>query len=145
MEKRGLNIYFIHSDNYDFNQLLYLPCLRSPLLSNHTLIFPESEANKEVYYRDIMDRADVYVVELTNPDNELNIQLKYALMSNKPILALAQKDVGYDQKFQKMLKNVIGYSTEQDVRNYVETFVNTYKDLIFNGKVDPTIVLGLIQ
>lgn len=145
MAKRGLNIYFIHSDKYDYNSLLYLPCLRSHVLAGHTLIFPDSEENKVIYYKDLMDKADVFVVELSNPDNELNIQLKYAIMSKKPILALAQKALGYDEKFQRLLQNVIGYSTEDEVRNFVETFATTYKDKINNGKVDQTVILGVLN
>lgn len=145
MKKRGLGIYFIHSDKFDYNELIYLPCLRSPVLANHTLMFPESEENKEKYYRDYMDQADLFVIDLTNPDTELNIQLKYAIMTKKPILALAQKSIGYDQKYQKLLQNVIGYSSEQEVRYFIETFVTTYKDKINNGKLDPTLILGVLN
>lgn len=145
MEKRGLKIYFIHSAKSDYNNLLYLPVLRSKVLSNHTLVFPDSEANKERYYKDIMDEADLYVVELTKPDTGFNMELKYAIMSKKPILALAQKSIGYDEKYQNLLKNVIGYTTEEDVRYFIETFVESYKDKINAGKVDPTLILGVLN
>lgn len=145
MEKRGLNVYFIHSAKSDYNNLLYLPILRSRVLSNHTLVFPDSEANKERYYKDIMDEADLYIVELTSPDTGFNLELKYAIMSKKPILALAQKSVGYDEKYQNLIKDVVGYSTEEDIRYMVETFVESYKDKINKGKVDPTLILGILN
>ena len=145
MEKRGLNIYFIHSAKSDFNNLLYLPVLRSKILSNHTLVFPETEANKDTYYKDLMDKADVFVVELTSADAGFNMQLKHAIMSKKPILALAQKGIGYDAKYQNLLKNIIGYSSGDELRYFVETFANNNKDKIGGGKVDPTLVLGVLN
>lgn len=145
MEKRGLKVYFIHSAKSDFNNLLYLPALRSRVLSNHTLVFPDSEENRERYYKDIMDEADLYVVELTSPDAGFNMELKYAIMSKKPILALAQKSIGYDEKYQKLINNVLGYSTPEEVKTFIETFVESYKDKINAGKVDPTLILGVLN
>ena len=145
MKKRGLNIYFVHSAKSDFNRLLYLPVLRSKELSNHTLVFPESEANKNIYYKDLMDKADVYVVELTNPDTGFNMQLKQAIISKKPILALAQKSIGYEEKYQKLLPNIIGYSNEEELRYFVETFAQNNKDRAGGGKLDPTLVLGVLN
>lgn len=145
MEKRGLNVYFIHSSKSDYNNLIYLPVLRSRVLANHTLVFPDSEENRERYYKDIMDEADLYVVELTSPDTGFNMELKYAIMSKKPILALAQKSLGYDEKYQSLLKNVVGYSSQDDVRSFIEMFVESYKDKINAGKVDPTLILGVLN
>lgn len=145
MEKRGLKIYFIHSSKSDYNNLLYLPVLRSRVLANHTLIFPDSEANKDRYYKDIMDEADAFVIELTNPDTGFNMELKNALMLKKPILALAQKSLGYEEKYQRLLKNVIGYSTEEELRYFIETFAENYKDKMNGGKVDPTLILGVLN
>lgn len=145
MKKRGLKIYFIHSAKSDFNKNIYLPVLRSRVLANHTLVFPDSEANKERYHKDIMEEADVFVVELSNPDAGFNIELKSAIMLKKPILALAQKSLGYEEKYQRLLKNVIGYSTEEELRYFVETFAENYKDKVNGGKVDPTLILGVIN
>lgn len=145
MEKRGLNIYFIHSAKSDYNNLIYLPVLRSGILANHTLIFPDSEDNKDYYYKDLMERADIFVVELTSPDAGFNLELKNAIMLKKPILALAQKSTGYDEKYRKLLERVIGYDTEEELRYFVEQFAENYKDKINAGKVDPTLILGVIN
>lgn len=143
--KRGLKVYFIHSSKSDYNNLIYLPVLRSSVLADHTLIFPDSEDNRDKYYKDIMDEADLYVIELTSPDTGFNMELKQAIISKKPILALAQKGIGYDAKYEKLLKNVIGYSSEEEIRYFIETFVTSYKDKIYDGKVDPTLILGVIN
>lgn len=144
-KKKGLKVYFVHSDKVDYNNLIYLPVLRSNYLSNHKLVFSKTVENENKYFKDIMDECDLLVVELTSPDVGFNMQLKQAIISKKPILALAQKSVGYDEKYQKLLKNVIGYSTEEEFRYFVETFVKTYEGKVSEGKVDQTVVLGVLN
>ena len=145
MEKPRLRIYFIHSANVNANELIYLPCLRSEQLSHDELIFSESNNNKDKYYKDMIDRSNVCVVELTQPDMGLNLELKYAITTKKPILALAQKQIGYDVKYDKLLKNVIGYSNEAEFRYYVEAFAKNYEGKVYNGEVDSTVVVGILR
>ncbi len=145
MSNRGLNVYFIHSSKIDYNRLIYLPVLRSNILSKHTLIFPETDDHKDIYYKDLMDQADLFVIDLTNPDAGLNLELKQAIILKKPILALAQKSIGYEEKYQKLLKDVIGYNSEDELRLLVENFVLKYKDRIVDGKMDSTVILGILN
>ena len=145
MEKPRLRIYFIHSASVNANDTIYLPCLRSDQLSHDDLIFPASKRNDEKYYKDMIDRANVCVVELTKPDTGLNMELKYAITTNKPILALANKQTGYDAKYDKLLKNIIGYSNEAEFRYFVESFAKNYEGKVYNGEVDSTIVVGMLK
>lgn len=145
MKKGGLKVYFVHSRRIDYNNDIYLPVLRSNILSKHTLIFPETNANKDTYYKDLMEHADIFIVDLTNPDTGFNMELKEAILLKKPILALAKRSIGYEEKYQKLLKNVIGYDNPQELASYVERFVESYKDKINNGKVDSTVVLGKLN
>lgn len=140
MKKR---IYFIHSRKIDYNDLIYLPVLRSEVLHTHELMLPESENLKNVYYKDLISDADLIVVELSNPDIGFNMELKQAILSRKPILALANKKIGFDMKYQKLLKNVYGYETEKEFREYVEKFVLKHEK---DPRADVgTIVLGNIK
>jgi hypothetical protein len=145
MEKPKLYIYFIHSSQVNANETIYLPCLRSEQLSHDKLIFPLSKENNDRYYKDMIDRSNVCVVELTKPDTGLNMELKYAITTKKPILALANKNIGYDAKYDKLLKNVIGYSNEAEFRYYVEAFAKNYEGRVYNGVVDSTIVVGMLR
>jgi hypothetical protein len=136
-------IYFIHSRKIDYNDLIYLPVLRSEVLHTHELMLPESENLKNVYYKDLINDADLIVVELSNPDIGFNMELKQAILSRKPILALANKKIGFDMKYQKLLKNVYGYETEKEFREYVEKFVLKHEK---DPRADVgTIVLGNIK
>lgn len=140
MKKR---IYFIHSRKIDYNDLIYLSVLRSEALHTHELMLPESENLKNVYYKDLISDADLIVVELSNPDIGFNMELKQAILSRKPILALANKKIGFDMKYQKLLKNVYGYETEKEFREYVEKFVLKHEK---DPRADVgTIVLGNIK
>ena len=145
MEKPLLRIYFIHSGLINANELIYLPCLRSERLSHDELIFPNSNRYKEKYYKDLIDRSDVCVAELSKPDTGFNMELKYAIQDNKPILALANKTIGYDAKYDKLLKNIIGYTNEAEFRYFVETFAKNYEGKVYNGEVDSTIVVGMLK
>lgn len=116
-------IYFIHSRKINYNELIYLPVLRSKVLHNHELMLPESETLKERYYKDLIDEADLIVLLIMNPDIGFNMELKQALLSKKPVLALASKNVPFDIKYQKLLKNVYGFENEEEFRTLVEKFV----------------------
>lgn len=145
MEEKPLNIYFIHSLKSNFNKNIYLPVLRSRLLAKHNLIFSQSEKNKSKYYKDLIASADLLVIELSDADMTLNMEIKEAATSKKPLLVLAHKTRGYDDKYQTIVKNIIGYSNEEELRHYVEVFVNNYKDKVSQGKLDPTVVLGVLK
>ena len=145
MEKPRLRIYFIHSSHMDANEQIYLPVLRSEQLSHDELLFSESNNNKDKYYKDLIDRSNVCVVDLTNTDTGLNLELKYAITAKKPILALAQKDKGYDVKYDKILKSVIGYSNEAEFRYFVEVFAKNYEGKMYNDKVENTVVVGILR
>ena len=145
MEKPKLKIYFIHSSRIDANEDIYLPVLRSEQLSHDELLFSTSNENIDKYYKDLIDRANVCVVDLTDSDTGLNMELKYAITTKKPILALARKDKGYDVKYDKILKNVIGYSNEAEFRYFVEVFAKNYEGKMYNDKVDNTVIVGILR
>ena len=142
---KKLNIYFIHSDISNYNDLLYLPVLSSNILSHHHLMFPNSEENKEIYYKDMINKADIIVVELTDPDVTFNMELKQAIVSGKPILALAQKSKGFDPRYQSLLKNVIGYNNKEELKFFIETFAKSYESGENLNSKDSTVVLGMLN
>lgn len=145
MKKRGYKIYFIHSDHIDYNELIYLPVLRSNYLSNHTLIFPDSLDNKDKYFKDIIHDADLIVAEMSKPDLTFNMEVKEAVIAKKPILGLANVNNGFDPKYQKLINNIVSYNNEEELRNFVEQFVKSYEGKIINGKLDNTVILGVLN
>lgn len=143
--KKGMKIYFIHSDDIDYNEIIYLPVLRSNYLSNHQLIFSDSLENRDKYYKDLIHDADLVVAELSNTNLTFDMQVKEAIVSKKPILGLASKEKGYNSKYQKMIPEILSYADEKDFREFVEKFVKDYDGRIINGKLDNTIILGVLN
>ena len=141
-----MSIYFIHSQYSGFNERLYLPMIRSEYLSHHNLIFPTSDKNKNKYYRDLMMTATVFVVDLTYADTGLMMEVKEAITSKKPIFAVADNSVGYEEKFAKYFDRVVGYSSEEELRHYVEEFVKTFEGRVNDrNEVDSTVILGVLN
>ena len=145
MKKRGLKVYILHSRKTNYNEDLYLPLLRSRELSYHTLVMSTTEKLKDTYYKTLIDDCDLVVAELSHPDMGFNMELKEAIVAKKPILPLANKEIGYDDKYNKLLKNIVGYADTNELVYFVETFVNNYADKINEGKVDPTVVIGVLN
>ena len=145
MKKRGLKVYILHSRKTNYNEDLYLPLLRSRVLSYHTLVMSTTEKLKDTYYKTLIDDCDLVVAELSHPDMGFNMELKEAIVAKKPILPLANKEIGYDDKYNKLLKNIVGYADTNELVYFVETFVNNYADKINEGKVDPTVVIGVLN
>ena len=145
MEKPRLRIYFIHASNINANEQIYLPLLRSDQLSHDELIFVGSNNYSDKYYKDLIDRSNVCVVDLSTTDMGLDMELKYAITAKKPILALADKVKGYDAKYDKILKNVIGYSNEAEFRYFVETFAKNYEGKVYNNELDNSVVVGILR
>lgn len=144
-KKRGLNIYLIHSHKRDFNKELYLPLLRSKVIANNTLVLNTTEKNKNVYFKNLINEADIIIADLTTPDMGFNMELKEAIISKKPLLSIVNKNAGYDQKYNKLLKNIVGYTNESELVYFVETFITQYATKINEGKVDPTLVIGVLN
>lgn len=125
--------------------MIYLPVLRSNFLSNHELIFSGSLENRDKYYKDLISDAELLVVDLSNNDLTFNMQVKEAIISKKPILALASVNTGFDPKYQKMFPNILSYQNEEEFRDLVEKFVKNYDGKIINGKLDNTVILGVLN
>ena len=110
---RRLNIYVIHSTKFDYNNLLYKKLLSSNICLSHNLILPMTKEYQDKYTKDLMDKADIVIVELSNPSFGLKLELKYLTKYNKPKLFIALDNIK-PKKYNKL------------ITNYVETNDNTY-------------------
>lgn len=144
-KKRGYNVLFFHSDKMDYNNLIYLPVLRSNYLSRHRLTFTHNERNLNAYYKELISNADLIVLDVSVYDLTFSLEVKDSIISGKPLLALAQDTAVIDERLNKLLDNIIKYKDEGEFRYYVETFVKNYEGKINEGKLDPTLVLGVLN
>ena len=135
---RRLNIYFIHSTKFDYNNLIYKKVLSSLVCLNHNLVLPMSLDNQNKYFKDLINSADLVVAEVSHPSFGLWLELKYLKKMNKPKLFLS-----LDNKIPKKYKKLVPEIKEVNESNYInliESFIkeNTKEE----EKKDSTITLG---
>ena len=65
--------------------------------------------------------------------------------SQRDAFMVAQKKLGFDARYQKLLKNVIGYENGSELRYFVETFAKTYESGENLNSKDSTVVLGMLN
>ncbi len=135
---RRLNIYFIHSTKFDYSNLLYKKVLSSSVCLSHNLILPMTNDYKDKYTKDLMDKADIIIVELSNPSFGLGLELRYLTKFDKPKLFLSL-DNKYPNKYKKLVTN-FKETNESNYINTIEEFIN--ENAHINEKKDNTITLG---
>ena len=54
---KRLNIYFIHSKKFDYENLIYKKVLSSSVCLNQNIILPYSKNNQTTYTKDLMEKA----------------------------------------------------------------------------------------
>ena len=64
---KRLNIYFIHSKKFDYQNLIYKKVLSSSVCLNQNIILPYSKNNQTTYTKDLMEKADLIIVDLYKP------------------------------------------------------------------------------
>ena len=102
---RRLNIYFMHSEKFDYNNLLYKKVLSSSVCLNHNLILPMAKEFQESYRKDLLNKADIVVAEVSNPSFGLGLELKWLLKEEKPKLFLSLNNE-IPKKYQKYVSNI---------------------------------------
>lgn len=135
---RRLNIYFIHSTKFDYTNLLYKRLLSSTVCLSHNLILPMTKEYQTMYTKDLMNKADIIIVELSNPSFGLGLELKYLTKFNKPKLFLSL-DNKYPNKYKKLVTNYKS-TNESNYISTIEDFINENANI--DKPKDNTITLG---
>lgn len=136
---RRLNIYFIHSTKFDYNNLLYKKVLESSVCLSHNLWLPQTKEYQDKYTKDLMNKADIIIVELSHPSFGLTLELKFLKKINKPKLFIS-----LDNKVPRKYKKLISNFKETNEGNYIKTieeFIHTNESDI-RENYDNTITLG---
>ncbi len=90
--------------------------------------------DKQIFVRDTkwIDRSNLMVAEVSGPSLGVGFEIAYCLYKKKiPVLALACKEV---EKVSALIRgnmsqlfNFEVYNSEEDLRKYVEEFINKYQ------------------
>ncbi len=127
-----LNVYIMHSDKVDYKNNIYKPLLKLGLMKDYFLILPMSENFKTTYIKELLNKSDVVICDLSKCNIFLSFEIKNAVKLNKKIYYLISSS---DKKIKKY-KNIdlISYSDSGDYANKVKSILDSLnkKELLLN-------------
>lgn len=122
----------MHSDKVDYKNNIYKPLLELGLMKDYFLILPMSENFKSTYIKELLNKSDVVICDLSKSNIFLSFEIKNAVKLNKKIYYLISSN---DKKIKKY-KNIdlISYSDSGDYANKVKSILDSLnkKELLLN-------------
>ena len=101
-----LNIYFMHSNKFDYENLIYKKVLSSSVCLMQNVILPYSDNNKTKYAKDLIKNADLVIVDLYKPSFGLSLELRWlSKIKDKKVLFLSQDNM-IPKKYQKIVTDL---------------------------------------
>lgn len=139
-----LNIYFMHSNKFDYENLIYKKVLSSSVCLMQNVILPYSDNNKTKYAKDLIKNADLVIVDLYKPSFGLSLELRWlSKIKDKKVLFLSQDNM-IPKKYQKIVTNLTKYDENNTYIKLIEDFIN--KELDRRSKINGDIyTLGEIN
>ena len=139
-----LNIYFMHSNKFDYENLIYKKVLSSSVCLMQNVILPYSDNNKTKYAKDLIKSADLVIVDLYKPSFGLSLELRWlSKIKYKKVLFLSQDNI-IPKKYQKIVTDFTKYDENNTYIKLIEDFIN--KELDRRSKINGDIyTLGEIN
>ena len=109
-----MKIFISHSRVYDFNSELYIPLKNSVLSSEHTFIYPHEDV-KQISSKKMIEDCDLLLAEVSFPSTGMGIELGWADMLEKRIIAIHKDDTHPSPSLQEVTKMFISYTDPQDM------------------------------
>lgn len=139
--KRRLKIYFIHSSKIDYKNLLYRFVLSSSVCMFHELMLPQTKKYQTKYVKDLIKDADIIIADVSQPSFGLNLEIKWALKSEKPIKFISLNGI-IPKKYRKLMENIELANETKSLISIIESFINYYSGISLEDQKNPTIILG---
>lgn len=139
-----LNIYFMHSNKFDYENLIYKKVLSSSVCLMQNVILPYSDNNKTKYAKDLIKSADLVIVDLYKPSFGLSLELRWlSKIKDKKVLFLSQDNM-IPKKYQKIVTDLTKYDENNTYIKLIEDFIN--KEIDRRSKINGDIyTLGEIN
>ena len=139
-----LNIYFMHSNKFDYENLIYKKVLSSSVCLMQNVVLPYSDNNKTKYAKDLIKSADLVIVDLYKPSFGLSLELRWlSKIKDKKVLFLSQDNI-IPKKYQKIVTDFTKYDENNTYIKLIEDFIN--KELDRRSKINGDIyTLGEIN
>lgn len=134
----------MHSNKFDYENLIYKKVLSSSVCLSQNFILPYSDNNKTKYAKDLIKNADLVIVDLYKPSFGLSLELKWlSKIKDKKILFLSQDNM-IPKKYQKLVTDLTKYDENNTYIKLIEDFIN--KELEIRSKVkDNVYTIGEIN
>lgn len=137
-----LNIYFIHSDKMDYNNLIYKSVLSSKVCLEQNIILPYTKENNNKYAKDLIKNADLIIADVSSPSFGLDLELKWLSKLDKKTLYISITN-SIPKKYQKRIKEIKMYDNNHSYISLIEDFIK--EELQEKSKVvDNVYILGEI-
>ena len=134
----------MHSNKFDYENLIYKKVLSSSVCLSQNFILPYSDNNKTKYAKDLIKNADLVIVDLYKPSFGLSLELRWlSKIKDKKVLFLSQDNM-IPKKYQKLVTNLTKYDENNTYIKLIEDFIN--KELEIRSKVkDNVYTIGEIN
>lgn len=139
--KRRLKIYFIHSNKFDYKNLLYRNVLSSNICLAHELMLPKTKTYEAMYVKDLIGTADLVVALIDQPTFGTKFELKWLLGSGKPAIYISLNNE-ISKKIKKLVPKIELLSDDKSTIQVIENFISKHARMSLEEQRDKTVILG---
>jgi len=119
-------IYISNSNSYDYESELYEPIRQSDLYKNHQIFLSSESQNSDVNLKDILDKVDLMIAEVSYPSTGQGIELGRADAAGIPVLCFHKSDCKPSSSVRYITDKLYSYKTTPEliemIRREVEKF-----------------------
>lgn len=102
-------IYIGHSNKLDYVNELYKPIRNSKLSDEYEIILPYEKVDKPVNSKEIIEKCDLFIAEVSLPSTGLGIEIGWASMLEVRIICIYKKGVHVSRSLRVVTKNLVEY------------------------------------
>lgn len=137
---KKITIYAIHSNKLNYKEEFYRPLLLSEECNKHNLILPLTEKYQNMYAKDLVEKCDIAIINLTDSSFSVFIETNWAIKMNKKILFLIRgngKCFSFLKKYQKQSQVYNNYEEEIVlINNFIKENIDDIASLNDDGVIN---------
>ena len=109
-----MKIYVGHSNDWNYENELYNPIIKSELNKKHDIILPHLN-NRSFDTKKVIEEADLFIAEVSRPSLGLGIEIGRAEQIGKKILCIYKKSEKVSSSLKYVDASLIEYKDEKDM------------------------------
>lgn len=124
MKGKNMKIYFSHSKDIDYENVLYRPLRQSNLNNKFELIFPYEKGPKPTSSKTLLkEKGIILVADISTPSTGLGIEIGWADSFGCRIICIYKKGSMYSRSISLLVKEFIEYESPSDLVAKLETIL----------------------